>query len=191
MASCKEASPEDEIAKLVKLKARKHALHGEFYNEDPDDIEQELWIKWEEIRSRYSGDRGALVAFVDVALNNHLKNLAASRRTLKRGGQGQGMRSRPASESKSAPFRPPESLSDLEPEDDSCQFDFDGTAVRIDVRRALRKLRPELRDIALRRNHQGVTEIAEDMGISRETVYQKLRLIQQLFRDLGLDEYLS
>lgn len=60
----------------------------------------------------------------------------------------------------------------------------------IDVRRAVEKLPPELRDLCKRLQVESVTEISRDTGIPRGTIYESIKKLRTLFEDAGLKDYL-
>ena len=60
----------------------------------------------------------------------------------------------------------------------------------IDVRSAVEKLPPELRDLCKRLQVESVTEISRDTGIPRGTIYESINKLRTLFEDAGLKDYL-
>lgn len=60
----------------------------------------------------------------------------------------------------------------------------------IDVRSAVEKLPPELRDLCKRLQVESVTEISRDTGIPRGTIYESIKKLRTLFEDAGLKDYL-
>lgn len=60
----------------------------------------------------------------------------------------------------------------------------------IDVRSAVEKLPPELRDLCKRLQTESVTEISRDTGIPRGTIYESINKLRTLFEDAGLKDYL-
>lgn len=60
----------------------------------------------------------------------------------------------------------------------------------IDVRNAVEKLPPELRDLCKRLQVESVTEISRDTGIPRGTIYESIKKLRTLFEDAGLKDYL-
>lgn len=60
----------------------------------------------------------------------------------------------------------------------------------IDVRSAVEKLPPELRELCKRLQTESVTEISRDTGIPRGTIYESINKLRTLFEDAGLKDYL-
>ena len=60
----------------------------------------------------------------------------------------------------------------------------------IDVRSAVEKLPPELRELCKRLQTESVTEISRDTGIPRGTIYESIKKLRTLFEDAGLKDYL-
>lgn len=60
----------------------------------------------------------------------------------------------------------------------------------IDVRSAVEKLPPELRDLCKRLQTESVTDISRDTGIPRGTIYESIKKLRTLFEDAGLKDYL-
>jgi RNA polymerase sigma-70 factor (ECF subfamily) len=60
----------------------------------------------------------------------------------------------------------------------------------IDVRSAVEKLPPELRELCKRLQVESVTDISRDTGIPRGTIYESIKKLRTLFEDAGLKDYL-
>lgn len=60
----------------------------------------------------------------------------------------------------------------------------------IDVRSAVEKLPPELRELCKRLQVESVTDISRDTGIPRGTIYESIKKLRALFEDAGLKDYL-
>jgi len=60
----------------------------------------------------------------------------------------------------------------------------------IDVRSAVEKLPPELRELCKRLQVESVTDISRDTGIPRGTIYESIKKLRMLFEDAGLKDYL-
>ena len=92
MASrCRVGSPDQEIARIIKMKARKLTQCPEYQYDDPRDIEQDLHVRWLEVQSRHDPSRGGIATYADITLNNHTRNMIASRRTQRRAGRADAM----------------------------------------------------------------------------------------------------
>ncbi|MFH1891093.1 MAG: hypothetical protein ABIK83_00245 [Candidatus Zixiibacteriota bacterium] len=62
--------------------------------------------------------------------------------------------------------------------------------LRIDLSKAMEKLPPELRQICEQLLAKTITEISEDTGVPRGTIYDHMKKIAAIFEDAGLREYL-
>jgi len=60
----------------------------------------------------------------------------------------------------------------------------------VDVRQAIEKLPPELRELCRRLDTDTVTEISRDTGIPRGTIYESIKKLRTIFEDAGLRDYL-
>jgi RNA polymerase sigma factor (sigma-70 family) len=185
----RDESHDHEIAQLIQRKAAKLARGIQDRHEEQQDIEQDLHIRWLEIRSQYDPSKGDIVTFADIALNNYIRNLIATRRAQRRTGRTDGKIDPCAT----ARLVYPESSGSGD-QDDIEQIgrepDYETLALRIDFRRALRKLNPELRAIAEARVGNSITEIARSLKLSRPTVYQRIGELQAILKEHGVDEYL-
>jgi hypothetical protein len=190
MARRLENAPDDEIARIIKLKARKLNRCPEYWDDDARDIEQDLHLIWLRIRGAHLPSRGSIIAFADVSLNYQIRKQIAARRSHKRSGrQVAGSNSTGGSSG----VVPNDSASSYNDESDELGVASheDSCGLRIDVHRALRKLRPELQRIALMLAENDVTQISETVRLSRPTVYARIAEIRQSFEDNGLKGYWS
>lgn len=181
----KAGSPDQEIGRLIKMKAKKLIKSPEYRNDPVNEIEQELHEKWFKVSARHNPERGDIVKFADVVLNNHMRNMIAARRTQKRHGY-----QIPDGE-ESTTNHPPNRAVDTDSDESVYEFDFDEVAYRIDVGRAMRKLRPDLRRVAEGLTEGGVTEVARSLKVSRMTVYKRIEEIRRHFQEWGLANYFN
>ena len=186
--------PDSEIARLITKKAHKLSKCSEYRDEELDDIKQELHLRWLEIRAQHNSRRGSTVTYADIALNNHIRNMIASRRAQKRD-------DRRCTCSLDDPIDNLDEKGMTRHEIYNQDDYFGATGGRnrpqrelydlcIDIRRALGRLSPRQRELAMRLKTQKVTEAAQAMKIPRTTLYGWLERIRGVFVELGLDEYL-
>jgi len=60
----------------------------------------------------------------------------------------------------------------------------------VDVRQAIKKLPPELRELCRRLNVNTITELSRDTGIPRGTIYESIKKLRSILEDAGLKDYL-
>ena len=63
--------------------------------------------------------------------------------------------------------------------------------LRIDVDRVVEKLKPEHRELARSLMAERVAEVSRRTGVSRSTLYEHIKQIRKVFRDEGLEDYLT
>ena len=182
-------SPDQEIARIIKMKARKLTQCPEYRDDDPRDIEQDLHVRWLEIRSRHDASRGGIVTYADITLNNHIRNMIAARRTQRRAGRTDAL-PHPDVHTQTVPPEGRCPDGDVDIDEIGREPDFEALDLRIDLRSVLRKLRPELREITEALAQDGVSGVARSRKVSRPTLYQRLSELRKIFTDWGLDEYL-
>jgi DNA-directed RNA polymerase specialized sigma24 family protein len=194
MASQRKRELSDsEVARLIKMKAYKLHKRPEYRGEGLADIEQDLHLKWLETKVRYDPTRGSNLAFADIALNNHIRNMIASRRAQKRN----VLR---CAHSLDAPVDNADELGMTGHEiyDQDGYFAATGMnrpqgwveELRIDLGRVLQRLPTHERELTLRLLTHTLSDVAQAMKIPRTTLYGWLEHIRGVFTELGLDEYL-
>lgn len=153
---------------------------------DFDDLLQECLLHWWTQRERYREERGASRGtYMRRILNAKLVDLTREANASKRGG-GRIAHSldRDAEETEEEGL----ALGDLVPS----RVDIEAeSSLRIDLRSGMALLTKRQRLVvrALAAGWQ-TTDISRRSGLSRDTLYEELRRIRQVFQDAGLEEYL-
>lgn len=194
MSCRKQGGSNEAVAKLIKLKARTYAHHPSLGDYTEEDLEQEMWIKWQLHGSGYNGNRGDLLTFADVMFNNFLKNLIEAQEAEMRDHRLciASLDDPVDSEDESGTTR-----HDIYSPDDyfssqGGRHPGSGQAVdmRMDIARVLEQLPPKHRALAQLLADQSVTDAAEILGISRETATVWRRRIREAFLKAGLQDYM-
>ncbi|WP_058868173.1 sigma factor [Chloracidobacterium thermophilum] len=185
----------DEYAvQIIKYKARQLVGRVGFTESDREDLEQEMLMDLLQRLPKYNPDRAQRNTFIARVVEHKIATIIEARKAGLRdyrlcncslndrledeeGGSVERMEtidqedylrrtgrlSRPASE-----------LRDLS----------------LDVRKAIAKLPPELRELCKRLDTDTVTEISRDTGIPRGTIYESINKLRAIFEDAGLRDYL-
>lgn len=175
---------EQRVRQVVDIFLRRHSGIPGY---DEDDLYQEGHIAWLRARKTYRAERGASIrTYIARVVENRLTDLAREARAASR---------RPAAgvDSLDAALGPDGgSRADYLPDDAASPSD---EAERAELAERIARVRGRLparqKDVfdALAEDHQKV-RIARDLGISRDTLYDEIRRIQDACRDAGLEEFL-
>ena len=160
-----------------------------FTRDDRDDLVQDLFLDLIQRSADFDNSRSTWETFFARLVRNKLANLARRQAAAKRD------------------FRLCQtSLNDLRFEDDGPEHcgaeDKGATAnvgeayvaeliLRIDVARAIRKLKPELIHLVMQLMSDTITQAAHELRISRSTAHRQVRFIRHVFEDAGLHRYIS
>ena len=156
---------------------------------DDEDLVQEILLHWCGVRGRYSSEGGASQrTFMASVCKNRLRELLRRQKTATR-----------KINSIAQPFSTPLSddpdsgtLGDLAaalPGTPGLAADQD--ELRAIIERILPELPPRQRRLLkLLQGGMNKTEVADTLGINRDTVYQDIKRIQKLFIDNGLRDFL-
>ena len=190
----KWTADDEKVARIIRLKAKRLIESAEFKEGERKDIEQELHLQWLLRQSRFDPTRGELETFADVVLNNAIRTMIEERRAAKR-----DYRLCTCSLDDPIDVQGEKGMTLHETYDQDDYFQATGRKnqpqrelddLRLDIRRALRRLSPSQRELALRLRTQTVAEAARAMKIPRTTLYGWLEHVRVVFAELGLDEYL-
>jgi RNA polymerase sigma-70 factor (ECF subfamily) len=188
----------DEYAvRIIKFKARQLVGRVGFTESDREDLEQEMMLDLLQRLSKYDPERAQRNTFIARVVDHKIATIIEARKA--------GLRDYRLCRC---------SLDDRfeygEYEDSFCiermeiidQEDYlmrTGKISRpscelrdlsIDVRQAIEKLPPELRELCRRLDTDTVTEISRDTGIPRGTIYESIKKMRAIFEDAGLRDYL-
>lgn len=191
---CKEI---DEYAvRIIKFKSRQLVGRVGFTAYDREDLEQEMMLDLLQRLSKYDPERAQRNTFIARVVDHKVATIIEARTARVRD------------------YRRRCSLDDCfeysEYEDNFCIermeiIDQDDYLMRtgkvsrppselrdlsLDVRQAIEKLPPELRELCRRLDTDTVTEISRDTGIPRGTIYESIKKLRAIFEDAGLRDYL-
>jgi RNA polymerase sigma-70 factor, ECF subfamily len=194
MESCEFDSGIDrDTTRLIKRKARNLVGESGFTESDIEDLEQDLLLDLLQRRPHYDPARAAWMLFACCALDHRAATLKEAQRAKKRNYRlnefslNERMRSEEGEYSERGESitlddyllrtgrasRPMAELLEL----------------RCKVRALINRLSPKLRELCLQLMTKTVTEIAQDTGVSRETIYQARKKLQRIFEEAGLRDY--
>lgn len=164
--SVSSPKPDDPLdpaaAAIIKSKARRLVGRAGLRAQDRVDLEQELTLHVLQRRPRFNPKRGSWAAFVRRVVKYYGENLVRDRRTAKRYGG------------------PTDPLTDEIPARD------ESDAIARAVRAAVAELPAELREVAELVLSGSVAAAARELGVSRSTVYARLREIRSRTEFAGL-----
>jgi len=185
---------DDQIANLVRLKAKKLVRTEEFRDCETADLTQELSLYWLQCRAQFRPERGNILTFADIVLNRHICNLLAARHAAKRDCALCAVSLDDPVDDEDEPGMTRHDVYDRDRYFSAVgggdRGGKDKDDLRADLSRVLRALPPKLQELALRLPTQTVTGIAADMRVSRETIHAWRQQIRAAFEDAGLADYL-
>jgi len=180
--------PDPHVARAIRAKARNLALQLRVGTDQRRDFEQDLWSFCLGILHLHDPHRGTLSTFLDRALRNEVINMIEKWNTDKRSNERRAMR-----------------WDDLVGDDDSLQLkdvyshedyfaetgfgsrpESETRDVDTQVQLTIRRLPPDLQQIAELLMTCSVSEAARKLGIPRATLYGKLERIERAFSEAGL-----
>lgn len=180
-------------ADLIRHKARQLVGKAGFTEDDREDLEQELMIDLIQRMRHYNPSIAKKTTFMARIVERHIATILEAR-------FAQCRDIRCSVFSLNSTF----SNSDGEPEELSGFLSGEGSFknhahesreriendIRFEIERSLASLPNELRDLCNRLRTHNMAEIARELKIPRSTLYERLNVLRQSLRDLGLEEYL-
>lgn len=185
---------DDYAVRIIKYKARQLVGRVGFTESDRQDLEQEMVFDLLRRLPKFKPERAQRNTFIARVVEHKVATIIEAQKA--------GMRDyRLCSCSLNDRFENEEGGS-VERIDTINQDDYlqrtgklsrpisDLRGLSIDVRSAVEKLPPELRDLCKRLQTESVTDISRDTGIPRGTIYESIKKLRTLFEDAGLKDYL-
>lgn len=184
----------DYAVYLIGYKVRKLVGLWRLSDEDREDIEQELILQVLQKLSRFDSNRGATKTFINCILDNRIRQILDKRKSLKSGFGKRTVSLDECFEDKNGCVTSRADVIDREeyllsagilrrPIIDECEL-------RMDIEQIISELTPELRELCKRLQKQTVTEISEEMGVPRHSLYPSIRKLRCIFEGAGLKDYL-
>ena len=197
MGKKKRSTRIDEYAlSLVRFKARQLLGQTGIRRDDLADIEQELLVTLTEALRRYDMTRAQVTTFLSIVVDSRCKDLLRRRRAFapclfrQYESLDEGVRDEEGN---------PSTRCDLVDLDTYMQATTKGAAPRpaeeskelvMDIAAVLEQLPQDLRELCLQLIHKSKVDLARELGMRRTTLYERINLIREAFREAGLDEYL-
>lgn len=185
---------DDYAVRIIKYKARQLVGRVGFTESDRQDLEQEMVFDLLRRLPKFKPERAQRNTFIARVVEHKVATIIEAQKA--------GMRDyRLCSCSLNDRFENEEGGS-VERIDTINQDDYlqrtgklsrpisDLRGLSIDVRSAVEKLPPELRELCKRLQIESVTDISRDTGIPRGTIYESIKKLRTLFEDAGLKDYL-
>jgi len=185
---------DDYAVRIIKYKARQLVGRVGFTESDRQDLEQEMVFDLLRRLPKFKPERAQRNTFIARVVEHKVATIIEAQKA--------GMRDyRLCSCSLNDRFENEEGGS-VERIDTINQDDYlqrtgklsrpisDLRGLSIDVRSAVEKLPPELRELCKRLQVESVTDISRDTGIPRGTIYESIKKLRTLFEDAGLKDYL-
>jgi RNA polymerase sigma factor (sigma-70 family) len=178
MTTSNELSEMDAYALRCTEACIREMRRGGMPPDDCDDLKQELFLKYLERKEGFDPARGSYKTFVSCLVRNRAASLMKRiRRANTR------MPLCPLSCACGTAINDDAATEPADPIDEPATNSMD---VTIEVGRVLVSLPSRLRHVANRIATEPVTEIAADMGISRNRVYQLVSQLRSTFGNAGL-----
>jgi len=185
---------DDYAVRIIRYKARQLVGRVGFTESDRQDLEQEMVFDLLRRLPKFKPERAQRNTFIARVVEHNIATIIEAQKA--------GMRDyRLCSCSLNDRFENEEGGS-VERIDTINQDDYlqrtgklsrpisDLRGLSIDVRSAVEKLPPELRELCKRLQIESVTDISRDTGIPRGTIYESIKKLRALFEDAGLRDYL-
>jgi len=185
---------DDYAVRIIRYKARQLVGRAGFTESDRQDLEQEMVFDLLRRLPKFKPERAQRNTFIARVVEHKVATIIEAQKA--------GMRDyRLCSCSLNDRFENEEGGS-VERIDTINQDDYlqrtgklsrpisDLRGLSIDVRSAVEKLPPELRELCKRLQVESVTDISRDTGIPRGTIYESIKKLRTLFEDAGLKDYL-
>lgn len=181
-------------SQLIRRKARQLAARSGFSASDQDDIEQELRMLLVRRLDRFDPAVAHYNAFVTTLLNRYCATLIEQRQAQMRCPRsGHVSLSQPVVDGDGSKCE----LGATIPDQQRCVrsgCDFRSgqhrTELAADVELLIAGLAPELADICRRLQHESISGVARQLGISRSTLCDRLRQLRERFESSHMAEYL-
>ena len=186
----------DEFAvRLIKKMARRLIGSAGFTESDRDDLEQEMAMDLLLRLPKYQEGRAARKAFIAVAIRHKAASLIeaqeASNRDYRKVAYSLDQDSEDEKGEVTSGYDRLDKEILLEPSDRPGSAEVDQMCLALDIDRVLRKLSPDLRQLCELLAEFNVTEIARTTGQCRDTIYRRIKTLQQVFESEGLRDFFA
>lgn len=172
---------DDFAARLIRIRAEQLMGRYGFTESDRYDIEQELTLDLIRRLPSFDPTLGTRDGFIACRIDLKVANIVQAQRRIKRHGRGRRL-------SLDAPLPGPDG-SDTEPLGALIPARDEDIDLAIDVRHVVAGMPPHLRTVCNLLLKKKVTQIAEELGVSRRTVHRWIGEVRAIFEEAGLDGY--
>lgn len=182
--------PTTRISRNIRIRAARLARSGAVPGLDVEDIEQELRLDLIRRAHNFDPKKASFDTFADRIIANQIATLASATRAMRAERAMQPIDVRVGEDESGGGL----TLLDVLPEtaaiDPVDEFSLSqGPGLRGDVAKLLSALCPSTRQVAIAVSNLSITEAARVLGLHRSTIYQRLAVIRETARSLGLDGY--
>ncbi len=186
----KLTDPNTRISRNIRIRTARLARSGAVPGLDVDDIEQELRLDLIRRAHNFNPEKSSFDTFADRVITNQIATLASATRAMRAERVMQSLHVHVGEDEADSGL----TLSDVLPEtaaiDPVDEFALShGPGLRGDVAKLLGALCPSSRRVAIALSHLSVAEAARVLGLHRSTIYERLAVIRQTARSLGLHGY--
>ena len=181
-------------AGLIRFKARRLVGQAGFTASDREDIEQELMLDLLRRLPKYNPKRAQLNTFIARVVEHRVASLIEAQKAGIR--DYRRCRCSLNERFEDADGRSVERVDTFDQEDYRLRTGAQSrpseelNRLAIDVATVLETLPPELRELCRRLKAETVTEISRDTGVPRGTIYESIKKLREIFKDVGLRNYL-
>ena len=184
---------DDRISQIIKTKARSLAPRLRDAAVDVEDITQDLTIELLSRLPRFNPKRSSIHTFATRIIGNAAGRILSGTLAGKRGG---GVKPLSLNYVVTTGGGVPAELGDTISEDDYFSRTDRATRpfwelcdLRLDLQRGMATLPPSLKDLCGRLMEETPTEVAHSEGVSRETIYRRIRAVRAAFEEQGLGKF--
>jgi len=176
---------DEYVARLIEVKARQLVGQAGFTESDRKDLEQELTLHLLEHLPEYDPRRSSRHTFIARLVEHKMASLLRYRLAGKRDpARVERSLDEPVTDAAGAQVDTASTMPGPEGEPGTVQD------AAIDLADAVLQLPPHLRALCERIPEATMQEIADELGVTRRTVYRWIDEIRSRFEDAGLDDYI-
>ncbi len=181
-------------AKLIRIKARQLVGKAGLTEDDRCDLEQELMIDLLQRMRHFNPTKAKKTTFMTRIVERHIATLLEARHAQCRDWRlCRVSLNSPCENDKGDTFELIDWVNSDgcfgNPEPESRERAVNN--IRVDIEGVLNALPDDLRDLCNRLHESNMAEIARETGVPRTTLYDKLAIIREAFREAKLDDYLE
>lgn len=185
---------DDYAVKIIKYKAKQLVGRYGLTISDREDLEQELILDLLHRLPKFNPDRAQRNTFIARVVEHKVATIIEARKAGMRDYRRCRCSLNDRFENEEGNFI--ERMEGIDQEDylqrtgRLSRSTADKRRLAMDIRKAVDKLPPELRELCMRLATDTVMEISRDTGIPRGTIYESIKKLRAIFEDSGLREYL-